>query len=176
MRGGFHTRRPGVQRLLHQEPDGLAVTCQDDATSGPNACDRDTIQNQCTFLVFYCLQNLALDGTSCSPRPIGRLALLDATTLDPPAQDAVLDGFATTMVRFGGAGSVSAVPALPGELAAIAPAVPVNPRGGATCGALEVVVARPGMSAASEVLAVKATDTDDPPRDDVDRVTFVCNP
>jgi cysteine-rich repeat protein len=167
-----------TQSAVTEEADGFTVTCGDGASDGDSGCDRDAVANQCTFLVFYCMKNLPLDGVSCSPRNISRVALLEQTTLDLQARGAVLASFADTMVKVGNASSVDVVAPMAGELDAIEPNVPVNAVGGVApmCGALEVVVPRPGATSASAVLALKVTDVNDPPRDDVDQLTFVCTP
>ncbi|HEV7730856.1 MAG TPA: DUF4215 domain-containing protein [Candidatus Binatia bacterium] len=165
----------GAQGAVSQQSGGVTVTCRDGATTGANACDRGTTANQCTFLVFYCLKNLSLGGT-CSSSPIARVALLSGTTLDAAGQTGVLTSVGNAMQAIGNAASVSNVTPGAGELAAIAPNVAVNTTGGVApmCGALSIVVPRPGTTSATRVLGMKATDNRTPPRDDSDQITFVC--
>jgi cysteine-rich repeat protein len=168
----------GTQAAVTQTATGLTVTCQDGATAGANACDRDTTAGSCTVRVFFCMKNNSLGGT-CSPRAISRLALLTPApagdALDGAEQDAAIASFSDSMRAIGNAATVDPVPLLAGELRAIAPNVPVNTTGGVApmCGALSVVVPRPSGTT-QRVLRVKVTDTT--PRDDVDQVTFVCTP
>jgi len=177
-RWGVEAPFTSTQSAVTQQANGLTISCADNAGTGPNACDRDASPNQCTFLAFYCLKNDPLDGVSCSARNITRVALLSATTLDSSAQTVVLARFSTTMTQLGGAASVGPVALLAGELQAIAPNVPVNTATGIApmCGALQVVVPRPGTGSASKVLSIKVTDAYSPPRDDVDQLTFTCTP
>jgi cysteine-rich repeat protein len=168
----------GTQAAVTQTASGLTVACEDDATTGPNACDRDTTPGSCTIHLFYCMKNNSLGGT-CSPRAITRVALLDPTpagdALDASGQDAVVASFSDSMRAVGNAASVDPVSPLPGELRAVAPDVPVNTVGGEApmCGAVAILVPRAsGMT--QRVLRMKVTDTMG--RDDIDQVTLVCTP
>jgi len=169
----------GAQEAVTQHADGLTITCEDGASAGAEACDQDATPGQCTVVLFSCLRNAPLAAVpDCSADPIARIALLDGTTLDDAARTSALEAFGDALRTTGKVAGVAPDTAAAGELAAIVPSEPAPALGGTSpmCGALRVVVPRPGDGPASLVLRTKVTEARTPARDDVDQVTIVCEP
>jgi cysteine-rich repeat protein len=156
----------GSQAAVSQQANGFTVTCRD----GVAPCDRDASANQCTFLVFYCMNRNALQIGACFPNNIDLLEILPATTLDSAGRATVLASFDDTFRRIGGATTVT----LTGT--AVDPEPAVTQR--SMCGALSVVVPRSAGASGTRVLALRATENlaPSPNRTDTDQVTFVCQP
>ena len=153
----------GRQAAVTQQANGFTVTCGD----GVAPCDGDAVANQCTFEVFYCFNRSPLHIGACSPNDVDLLQLLPATTFDAAGQAAILASFEDTFRRIGGATTITeTATSLDPEPAITRPSM---------CGALKVVVPRPGTASASRVLAVRATESG-PVRTDTDQITFVCQP
>jgi len=153
----------GAQAAVTTQSGGFTVTCRDDVAP----CDRDATANQCTFLVFPCMNRSALQIGACLPNNVDLLEMVSGTTLEVAGQTAVLEAFEDVFRRIGGATTI-------GETAA---ARDPNPAVGtpSMCGGVTVVVPRPGTTSASRVLRLRATEAN-PIRTDTDQITFVCQP
>jgi cysteine-rich repeat protein len=164
MRWGVRaTYAAGAQAAVTTQSGGFTVTCRDNQAP----CDFDTVADQCTFLLFPCMNRSALQIGACFPNNIDLLEVVSGTTLEVPGQTAVLEAFEDIFRRIGGATTiVETATARDPNPAISTPSM---------CGRFTVTVPRPGTTTATRVLRLRATESG-PTRTDTDQITFVCQP